>query len=304
VAKDVPLVSQEVLPSDNAAVVAKPSMMSRFKQQLEQTGGFFKKQQHAFIDKVSKGLNQKGLHFFGGKTSGEKNDAPEQAFQATPLCADENDAILAAKDSCLDTDWAARLEQMGFDRASVVEAVQILGGQPRDMDELLQVLAVMSTRKEHADIEMCGTSSNAPNVEADDEICAAYSNASDASSKSTTEGPVKLSMDVDHQSNCVAKNIEVNADIDTRESGDMLTHTDTNGLAAAVVASVVLKVLGKLGQSTITVQNVTTHELAAAVITCAVAETVVAAEPDGETRARKQFGEDHISHSSPVVGGA
>jgi hypothetical protein len=44
--------------------------------------------------------------------------------------------------------WASKLQAMGFDKAQIMEAFAILGGPPRQIDDLLQVLNVLSDSKQ------------------------------------------------------------------------------------------------------------------------------------------------------------
>jgi Holliday junction resolvasome RuvABC DNA-binding subunit len=108
--------------------------MSYMKQQMQETTGFFKKQKQAFADKVHKGL---------GKTfmSGSKKDNQDQI---TDTSATHRGVVPAPPSQGLEPEWVSSLAQMGFREAQVQEASAILGGQPEQMDDLLQVLAAMS----------------------------------------------------------------------------------------------------------------------------------------------------------------
>jgi hypothetical protein len=297
---------------------SKQGMMSRLKQQVEQTGGFLKKQHQAFTDKVSKGLSQKGFKILGGRKSCEM-DASDQKSQPTQLRVDDREATLLGKDSGL----VATFEEMGFDKASVAEAMEILGGEPRDFDDLLQVLTVVDTSKKNAEDGMDSTTWNASGVSAEDEVYEKSPKALDAPSESTI-AEFTMAMQVDpHPVSDSEKSLlsppplppplsptsclpTLPADVESKaipaaadEAANACTSVATKDLAVAVVASTIAKVLAKSKEPSVAVE-LPAKEVAGAMLIRSTADLLVSPVRGDE----KQVHEGHGTHSSPVVGGA
>jgi Holliday junction resolvasome RuvABC DNA-binding subunit len=112
-----------------------------FKQQVQDTSGFFKKQQQALAEKV-----QKGFNMTSSIMSGQKKDAssktPEQRNDFAP--PDRRSHTSATGAGGLNPAWISALGQMGFEESQVEEAAVMLGGKPDQMDDLLQVLVSMN----------------------------------------------------------------------------------------------------------------------------------------------------------------
>jgi len=103
---------------------------------MQETTGFFKKK----MDKMQKGL---GKTFMTGqkKNSQEQisdTSATEQTFRQCLQPPAGQDPI------SLNPKWVSALAQMGFQETQVLEAATILGGQPEQLDDLLQVLSAMN----------------------------------------------------------------------------------------------------------------------------------------------------------------
>jgi Holliday junction resolvasome RuvABC DNA-binding subunit len=114
--------------TETASVDSKTSILSMFKQKAEETSCFFKKQKDALAEKV-----QKGMKMTSNMTpSGQRKGTEERAKPSNPQ-----------KNVGLDPAWMEQLEQMGFEASKVHEAVAMVGGQPEQMDDLLQVLVSM-----------------------------------------------------------------------------------------------------------------------------------------------------------------
>lgn len=124
--KQVPICKENPI-SDTVSVDSKPSVLSMFKQQVQETGGFFKKTQQALAEKV-----QKGIKMTSNLTSGQKKEPAEK------------------KEDGIDPAWVSSLEQMGFEASKIHEAAAMLGAQPEHMDDLLQVLVTMHSSSDPA----------------------------------------------------------------------------------------------------------------------------------------------------------
>jgi len=129
---------------------SKLSMIARLKNQAHETGGFFKKQQHALAKKVQNGFKMVSRTAFQSQKRASvggiqaNTDAQAQAVGAESLATDA---------APLDPSWISALEQMGFDRPQILESAAMLGGQPSQMDDLLQVLLVMGASSEGSNCE-------------------------------------------------------------------------------------------------------------------------------------------------------
>jgi len=111
-----------------------------FKQQVQETSGFLKKQQQALAEKV-----QKGLNMTSSIMSGQKKDVSSKTTDLNhdftpPARPSQAHATVGA----LNPAWITALEQMGFQAAKIEEAAALLGGKPQQMDDLLQVLVTMN----------------------------------------------------------------------------------------------------------------------------------------------------------------
>jgi len=81
----------------------------------------------------------------------QRQDADTRVLQMQ----DAETRVPPRQDVIIDPMWLSTLEDMGFIRAQIIEAVGMLGGQPDQLDDLLQVLSVMN-----ADASACDTSQN------------------------------------------------------------------------------------------------------------------------------------------------
>jgi hypothetical protein len=147
----LPRSTKYVAPPQAESKESKSSMLCRLKQQAQGTGGFFKKHQQSFAEKL-----QKGLRLASGLTTAQKKDCSPEDSQDIPValninetatCSIEEDGQLAQNDGA---GLVAALEQMGFDSVQVMDALAMLGGQPEDMDDVLQVLRAMDENRQVA----------------------------------------------------------------------------------------------------------------------------------------------------------
>jgi hypothetical protein len=124
------------------------------KQQVQETTGFLKKQQQSFADKVQKGFKMTPNFKFGQQKNKQVKKEDKEGFMTYSLNpADVKDEIVFDDAGVVvDPAWLARLEQMGFKSSQVFDAAAMLGGQPEQMEDLLQVLVAM-TASDEADVE-------------------------------------------------------------------------------------------------------------------------------------------------------
>jgi hypothetical protein len=127
-------------------------MLARLKQQAQETGVFFKKQQLAFSQQV-----QKGIKKAAGLTSGQKKDEllqhPDMTLSTSINANVQCDAPLRRgepEQASFDqmSEWVSALGQMGFQKEHIREAASMLGGQPEHFDDLLQVVVATASSDE------------------------------------------------------------------------------------------------------------------------------------------------------------
>lgn len=118
------------------------------KQQAQETGGFFKKQQQFFAEKVQKGFKMTSI-LASGQKKNTNLDGKAQMNDFSEVGSKQcNESVKGKADTRVNPAWIVVLEQMGFDASQVNEAAAMLGGQPEHMDELLQVLVTMNASTE------------------------------------------------------------------------------------------------------------------------------------------------------------
>jgi len=159
-----PLVTQvkkEPTISETASVTSmgsKSSVFSMFSKKVEETAGFIKKTQQGIAEKVQKGLNM------GPSGQCSKEPAPAPTTKATSdttlrkqndVAVDPKAAAAAKKEAAMaahlaetkkrNAAWIQSLEQMGFERLRIQEAMAKLGGSPKQLDDIVEALLAMTT---------------------------------------------------------------------------------------------------------------------------------------------------------------
>lgn len=132
-------------------------MLARFKQQVQETGGFLKKQQQAFAEKVTSSkshLQQQGQKHETKICRFESIPKEESRTQEHPVVvsSDVTRSIVSANGGISKSTrlpsvnplWLKRAQRMGFENEQIYEALELIGGQPNTMEDLLQVLTAMN----------------------------------------------------------------------------------------------------------------------------------------------------------------
>jgi len=126
------------------------SMLTRFKQQAQETGVFLKKQQQAFSQQV-----QKGIKMAASLKPGQKKENILQHALSSTRVSEQSDEQCYTRDVGQDRfaqmgEWSSALVQMCFESAHIREAARMLGGQPEHMDDLLQAVVALVASEEGA----------------------------------------------------------------------------------------------------------------------------------------------------------
>jgi len=145
--------------ASNASVESKSSVLSMLKQQVQETGGFmkhqvqetgglFKRKQQFLVDKV-----QKGFQMASGTTSENKPAPCTASEQKQPKIAakpEEEKVKTPAVDPAAQkkAKLIETLEQMGFERSHIQEAMTRLGGKAKQAEDVVQELVAMAAKAE------------------------------------------------------------------------------------------------------------------------------------------------------------
>jgi len=115
---------------------SKQSMLSMFKQQVQETGGYLKQKQQALSQKVQK--LKSGMKYENLGISVKVSRTAGSAKAATVVGAQR-------LGSECDTAWVQSLEQMGFEASMIEEAIHKVGGKPKNIEDILQMLLTMAS---------------------------------------------------------------------------------------------------------------------------------------------------------------
>jgi Holliday junction resolvasome RuvABC DNA-binding subunit len=135
-------------------------MLTRFKQQAQETGVFLKKQQQAFSQQV-----QKGIKMAASLKPGQKKEHILQHALTPTRVSEQSDEQCYTRDVGQDRfaqmgEWSSALVQMGFESTHISEAARMLGGQPEHMDDLLQAVVALVASEEGAAASSSSSSSS------------------------------------------------------------------------------------------------------------------------------------------------
>jgi len=153
-------VKKEPAISETASVTSlgsKSSVFSMFSNKVSETAGFIKKTQQGIAEKMQKGLNM------GPSGQCSKEPTPALTTKGTSdtmrkqsnAAADPKAEAAAKKEAAVaahlaetkkrNAAWMQTLEQMGFERPRIQEAMGKLGGSPKQLDDILEALLAMTT---------------------------------------------------------------------------------------------------------------------------------------------------------------
>jgi hypothetical protein len=166
-------------------------MLTRFKQQAQETGAFLKKQQQTFSQQVQKGIKMATYLNSAQKKENHLEHSQEAPIGSTAVLGrrDEHSFMRNPEQVGFDQmgEWTSALVQMGFERSHICEAADMLGGQPHQMDDLLQAVVAIAASEEK---DICGgaSSSSMPSSSSEEkDICGGASSSSMPSSSNLAE---------------------------------------------------------------------------------------------------------------------
>lgn len=139
-------------------------MLTQVKQQVQETSCTLKKYRQAFSKNVAKGFKM-----VAGTTSASKDasDSDQLSDNKSQIDAAANEAK-AVSNTASDPAWLRSVEQMGFSRTEVLEAAGAISDHPSpsEIDDLVQVLLVMSTSRTASTCDVAADILHAPTQEA------------------------------------------------------------------------------------------------------------------------------------------
>jgi len=128
--------------ASSSTVDSKSSVLSKLKEASGFAGGFLKKKQQAFAEKV-----QKGIKMTSGSFSSQQDQAKDLRNAAEAGPAEPQEQIQQTKAATPD-DMVSTLEAMGFERNHISDAITYLGKRAANIDTVVELLVARASNRE------------------------------------------------------------------------------------------------------------------------------------------------------------